>query len=137
MAPVTPSPDAPKASPAERPLVYIVDDETLLLDLAKVILEPLGLRVETFPDPASALRAFKAAQPPPALIITDYSMGGSTGMELLAACRETYPLQKVLLLSGTVQQRAFDDTTARPNAFLAKPYQAAQLVEVVKSLLKD
>ena len=127
--------DAPSSSPEKRPLVYVVDDEPLLLDLAKIILEPLGVRVETYPDPISALRAFKAANPPPDLIVTDYSMSGSTGMDLLAACRKTYPLQKVLLLSGTVQERVYEGATSKPDAFLAKPYQASELVEAVKALL--
>ena len=46
-----------------------------------VILEPLGYTIETFRAPESALRAFTAAAPQPALIITDYAMHTMTGLE--------------------------------------------------------
>ena len=35
-------------------LIYLVDDEPMLLELASVILEPLGYAVETFHFPGSS-----------------------------------------------------------------------------------
>ena len=63
-------------------LIYVVDDEPMLLELASVILEPLGYPVETFRSPETALRAFELAEPKPALIITDYAMHAMNGLEL-------------------------------------------------------
>ena len=57
-----------------RPLVFAVDDEPMLLELVVLVLEPLGFRVRTFRDPATALRAFALANPRPAVIVTDYAM---------------------------------------------------------------
>lgn len=116
-------------------LIYVVDDEPMLLELASVILEPLGYKVETFCAPETALRAFEAAKPPPALIITDYAMHTMTGLDLAAACRQIQPRQKVLLVSGTVGQDIFRGAPAKPDRFLAKPYQAQQLIDLVESVL--
>src|SRR5712691_13283287 len=58
---------------ATKALIYVVDDEPMLLELAAVILEPLGYRVKTFRDPQSALQSFADARPRPALLITDYA----------------------------------------------------------------
>src|ERR1043166_7400169 len=55
-------------------LIFVVDDEPMLLELAAVILEPLGYHVKTFRDPQSAVEAYNSARPHPALIITDYAM---------------------------------------------------------------
>jgi two-component system response regulator GlrR len=118
-------------------LIYLVDDEPMLLELASVILAPLGYRVERFQDPEAALRAFKTADPPPALIITDYAMHEMTGMELMDACRQFRPGQKILLVSGTVGPDIFGATTAKPDRFLNKPYQAKQLIDLVEALLAD
>src|SRR5215471_2316673 len=63
-------------------LIYVVDDEPMLLELASVILQPLGYIVKTFRDATSALEAFKAAKPLPVLLITDYSMHEMNGMDL-------------------------------------------------------
>ena len=118
-----------------RPLIYIVDDEPMLLELASVILEPLGYTIETFRDPESALRAFRAANPPPRLIITDYAMHTMNGLELAEACRQVRPEQKVLLVSGTVGQDIYRNAPVKPDRFLAKPYQSKQLVEAVETIL--
>ena len=118
-------------------LIYVVDDEPMLLELASVILEPLGYTIETFRAAESALRAFKAAKPPPALIITDYAMHVMTGLELVEACQQIRPGQKTLLVSGTVDGEFFRDAPVKADRFLAKPYQSKQLIEVVEALLAD
>jgi CheY-like chemotaxis protein len=109
----------------------------MLLELASVILEPRGYRIETYGDPESALQAFKAADPPPALIITDFAMHEMTGMELMEACRQVRPGQKVLLVSGTVGPDIFGVADDKPDRFLGKPYQSKQLIEMVESLLAN
>src|SRR6516225_601470 len=118
---------------ASRGLIYVVDDEVMLLELATIILVPLGFTVETFGDPNSALAAFTAAQPRPLLLITDYAMHHMNGMALIAACRSLEPHQKTLLISGTVTEDIFRDSPCRPDAYVAKPYHARQLIEVVES----
>ena len=118
-------------------LIYVVDDEPMLLELASVILEPLGYRIETFRAAETALRAFQAAEPPPALIVTDYAMHTMNGLELVEACRQTRPEQKALLLSGTVGLEVLRGAPVKPNRFLAKPYQSKQLVEAVEAVLAD
>ena len=118
---------------ASRGLIYVVDDEIMLLELATIILEPLGFTVETFRDPNSALAAFTAAQPRPLLLITDYAMHHMNGMTLIAACRSLEPHQKTLLISGTVTEDIFRDSPCKPDAYVAKPYHARQLIEVVES----
>lgn len=117
-------------------LIYIVDDEPMLLELAAVILEPLGYTIETFRAAELAIKAFKAAKPPPALIITDYAMHAMTGLDLVAACRQIRPRQKTLLVSGTVGMEIFRDAPVKPDR-LAKPYQSKQLIEAVEALLAE
>jgi CheY-like chemotaxis protein len=118
-------------------LIYVVDDEPMLLELASVILEPLGYTIETFRGPESALRAFQAAEPPPALLITDYAMHEMTGLDLVEACRKIRPRQKALLVSGTVGADICRDAPVKPDRFLAKPYQAKQLIDAVEAMLAD
>ena len=109
----------------------------MLLELASVILEPCGYDIQTFRDPESAIRAFTDTQPRPALIITDYAMHTMNGLELIDACRRIQPGQKALLLSGTVGPDAFHNAPCQPDRFLAKPYQAQQLIDAVRSMLAD
>ena len=132
-----PKPDSPARDKSGEALIYVVDDEPMLLELASVILEPLGYTIETFRAPESAVKAFTAAEPQPALIITDYAMHTMTGLELAEACRRIQPKQKVLLLSGTVGPEIFHNAPVKPDRFLAKPYQAKQLIDMVRLMLAD
>ncbi|HWI59321.1 MAG TPA: response regulator [Bacillota bacterium] len=119
----------------DKPLIYIVDDEAMLLELASVILEPLGYDLKTFCDPADALAAFRAAPTRPALLITDFAMHTMTGTELIEACRRVHPSQKTLLVSGTVGPEICQHASSKPDYFLAKPYHAKQLINLVESIL--
>ena len=47
-------------------LIYIVDDETLLLDMAEFALQPHGYALRRFQDPEAALDAFQQEPTKPA-----------------------------------------------------------------------
>ncbi|MCU0782717.1 MAG: response regulator [Verrucomicrobia bacterium] len=132
-------PSTNNKSPANdsRPLVFAVDDEPMLLELVALVLEPLGFRVRTFRDPDTAMRAFGLTTPPPALIVTDYAMHTMNGMDLIQACRRIHPRQKVILVSGTVDETIYRNAECKPDRFLAKPYQAKQLADLVRAILAE
>jgi CheY-like chemotaxis protein len=116
-------------------LIYLVDDEPMLLELASAILAPLGYAVETYSSAEAACHAFEIAESKPALIITDYAMHRMNGMELTEACRRIRPAQKVLLVSGTVGPEVYEGATVLPDRFLAKPYEAEELIDAVEVVL--
>lgn len=134
-------PSSPKNQPSPNPsnnghaLLFVVDDEPMLLELASVILGPLGHTIKTFRDPRSALKAYTNAEHAPDILLTDYAMHSMNGMELINACRKLRPDQKILLLSGTVDQNIFRNAPQKPDLFLAKPYHANQLIDAVNFLL--
>lgn len=129
--------DATSAKPAEnrQPLVFVVDDEPMLLELAAIILEPQGYVLKTFRDPAAAVEAYTRSSPRPDVVITDYAMHSMNGMQLVEKIHRLEPRQKILLVSGTVGEEIFGTSPAKPDMFLAKPYQAHQLTEAVKALI--
>ena len=118
-------------------IIYVVDDEALLLELACVILEPMGYELHTFRDPGTALQAFKAAEPRPSLLLTDYAMHSMNGLNLIEACRRLEPHQRTALISGTIEPDFLKNSKVKPDRFLAKPYQAKQLIELVQSMLAE
>ena len=122
-----------KSPVSAKPLVFVVDDEPMLLELAAAILEPIGCEVRTFRDPELALKAFPSANP--AVVITDYAMGRMNGMDLIRECRRLNPHQKLILVSGTVEGQVFADAPVKPNQFLSKPYQIHELADCVSGLL--
>jgi CheY-like chemotaxis protein len=123
--------------PSDKPLIYVVDDEPLLLELATALLEPAGYAVKTFPDGDVALQAFASAKSRPALIITDYAMHRMTGLDLIRECRQIHPKQRIIMVSGTVDENIYANSRHKPDRFLPKPYQSKQLISAVEALLKD
>jgi DNA-binding NtrC family response regulator len=124
-----------KNGASAKPAIFVIDDEPMLLELAAVILEPFGFVVKTFRDPSSAVEAFVASNPRPALVITDYAMHNMTGLDLIKACRKAQPGQRVLMVSGTVGEDVFRDSAIKTDSFLAKPYHAKQLTDLVLTLV--
>lgn len=112
--------------------IFIVDDEPAVVELAAMILQPLGYKVRTFNNPNKVLEEFPAAKP--ALVVTDYAMGELTGLDLVRECKRINPHQKVLLMSGTVDEGIFAGEDTQPDAFLPKPFQVKELVEMVQRL---
>jgi len=125
-----------KSSHADGPpaMIFVVDDEPMLLDLATTILQPLGFTVRTFRDPKEALAEYPAAKP--AIVVTDYAMGGMNGLDLVRECKRINPRQKTILLSGTVDENIFANAQSKPDRFLAKPYQIRDFVESIQELAK-
>lgn len=119
----------------KHPTIFVVDDEPMLLDLAAAILEPLGYEVRTFRDPQTALAEFATARP--AVVVTDYAMGTMSGIDLIHECRRVNPGQKTMLVSGTVDEHIYADDAARPDTFLAKPYQVGEFVKSVQHLAES
>ena len=115
------------------PTVFVVDDEPMLLELAEAILKRQGYQVRTFRDPETALREYIIA--PPEVVITDYAMGRMSGMDLIRECRRLNPRQKMILLSGTVDEHVFANAAVKPDQFLTKPYQIQDLAESIRSLI--
>jgi CheY-like chemotaxis protein len=124
-------------SGASAPRIFVVDDEPILLELAEHILSNIHADVRTFSNPEVALQTYTNAEKHPDLIITDFAMHEMDGLALIRACRKLDPKQKILLISGTVDESAFAGTGLRPDGFLAKPYQPAALTNAVQKLLNS
>ena len=128
-----------KKAPAGRKkesLIYIVDDESLLLDLAEASLQPAGCVIKKFQDPQLALRSFVQARSKPDLLITDYAMGKMNGLELIEKCKAIHPGLRTMLISGTAGAEIILDASVRVDRFLGKPYQPVSLLELVRRLLE-
>lgn len=83
-------------------LVLLVDDEPSLLEVGKRRLERLGYRVRTSASPEHALALFEDVAFSPALLVTDYSMPGMSGVELATRVTSARRGIPVILLTGFI-----------------------------------
>ena len=122
-------------TPIAKELVFIVDDEALLGQLAETLLSEAGYRTKTFLDPVEVLREIRDDGERPVLLVTDYVMGTMTGLELIEECKKYHPTLRTILLSGTVSESYVNQFAVQPDYFLAKPYPPAKFVTTVKKTL--
>ena len=122
-------------APGKVPLIYLVDDQPLLLDLAEMSLIAGGYKLKKFLDPESALESFLEARSKPTLLITDYAMGKMNGLELVERCKAVKPDLKSILVSGTAGAEIIMDSEVKVDRFIGKPYQPTNLAEMVRRVL--
>lgn len=127
---------APKGPPAPKDtLIYVVDDEAMIITLIEAILAPAGYRLELFRDPTVLLQRLTETKSRPHLLITDFAMGAVNGLELIQRARAFHPALKTLLISGTVDERFARLGAVHPDRFLAKPFQSRALLEAAAAVL--
>jgi PAS domain S-box-containing protein len=80
--------------------ILLVDDEELLVKLGRLALIKLGYEVETATRPEAALEMVRADGPRFALVITDQTMPGMTGVALARQLKEIRPDLPILLMTG-------------------------------------
>jgi DNA-binding NtrC family response regulator len=126
---------ATRQDPKPSGLIFVVDDNALLVQYAGAVLQAEGYEVKPFTDPKAVLEAMKEANPKPVVLVTDYEMGDMNGLDLIISSHKIHPSLKTVLLSGTIDGAFIEGHPAKVNRFLGKPYQPAQLKTLVGELL--
>jgi DNA-binding NtrC family response regulator len=116
--------------------IVVIDDEKIVCDMAKKILEAEGYEVETFTDSESALQRIRSVQFD--LVITDLKMEHISGMDILKEVNKLYPQTRVIMLTAyatldatieAIRERIYD--------FFPKPVKIEELKQSVKKALGD
>lgn len=118
------------------PLVFVVDDEPVITETLKAILNRSG--VATICANCGADAADLASVVPPNLLITDYRMPGMTGIELAARVKQLAPQCEIILFSGNLTVSELGAEAAKSGlevTVLAKPVHPARILELVKERL--
>jgi DNA-binding NtrC family response regulator len=106
--------------------LLIVDDERGIVIALKGLFTKDGYEVETAESGEVALEKVKAGLFH--VIITDYSMKGMSGLDLLRAARELDPQCAVLMMTAYGNERlAFDVANAGAVEYLRKPFDNEEL----------
>ena len=116
-------------------LIFIVDDNALLVEYAVTVLRGEGYEVRQFTDPKAVLKAMKESKAKPVALVTDYDMGELNGLDLIVLSHKIHPALKTVLLSGTIDRDFVARHPAKVHRFLGKPYHPAQLRTIVGELL--
>ena len=114
--------------------IIIVEDEISLQKILFELFDRMGNRVFICENGLEALEEFRKKHYD--LVITDYGIGGLTGIELSAKIKELNETTPTILLSGWM----LDDMKAYRNVidlFLPKPFKLQDLLKSISKLLVE
>jgi DNA-binding NtrC family response regulator len=116
--------------------VLVVDDEPVVLDGARLVLEAAGYRVATAGDEATALA--HPAVDRCDLVLCDLMLSGTSGLDLMRALRARRPTLPVVVMTGyATADRAVEALRAGAAAFLPKPFDEIELINQVRRAFAD
>jgi DNA-binding NtrC family response regulator len=111
--------------------LLIVDDEPPLLDLLKKYLERLGYEVDSYGAPEEALLAFTPDPGRYALVMTDLTLPGMNGEQMIERMRALNPKLRAIVSSGYPYEPPW------PGAmFLQKPFLPKMLAQAIEKMLR-
>ena len=109
------------------PRVLVVDDEPLMRDILRRMLQTEGYEVEEAEDGLEGLQRYRAV--PADLVITDLHMPRLSGLDMIKELLHEFPNVKVIMISGdgdmmrnVVQALGIQETLQKPfemNAVMA------------------
>ena len=116
--------------------ILFVDDEEMLVEWGKAVLERLGYSVTALTDSREALKVFSSDPSRFDLIVTDQTMSGMTGVQLTKELLSIRPDIPVILCTGhseTVSPDIAREVGIRE--YLMKPVAKQELAEAVRRVL--
>jgi two-component system, cell cycle sensor histidine kinase and response regulator CckA len=119
-------------------LILVVDDEAPIRQIARQNLEASGYRVLTAQDGSEGVSLYAQHRDEIRLVVTDIMMPRIDGLALAKAVRAINPEARIIAGSGMAANvEAAEKAGAAFQAFLLKPYTAANLVKTVSDVLHD
>ena len=117
--------------------ILLIDDEEMVLDVAKKILRMMGFSVLTAGDGQEGIDIFREHADEICLVITDLTMPRMNGIETFREIRRIKNDAKVILSSGYDEQTALDHLIGLKFAgFIHKPYDFNELRETIRLILE-
>ena len=135
---VTPAPRTPKKTPTGTERILLVDDDQMVLQTSRALVSSLGYETVVAPGVDEGLLAFEermTAGSPIELVLTDLTMPGRNGIELIRDLRERGFEGPLVLITGFGDESAAAATEAGADRILRKPISREELGACIRSLL--
>ncbi len=130
--------EANKPLPTGSEHILMVDDEKMIININKTMLEQLGYKVSDTTESLEALEKFRLAPDMFDLIITDQTMPKLTGIELAQEIMAIKPTMPIIICSGYSSVMSEKDALKLGiKKYARKPIDRATLAEMVRKTLDE
>lgn len=115
--------------------ILLVDDEAMIRNLGKTILEKHGYQVLLAENGKDAVTFYRRDQNRIDLVLLDLTMPEMSGRETLAHLKQVDGGVRVLYMSGYSSDQLSESSMSGALGFLSKPFSPKQLAETVRKTL--
>ncbi len=116
--------------------VLLIDDEDLIVDVGRELMEAIGYRVITTKSGGEAIRIYERRASEIDIVILDMVMPEMGGDEVFHALRAVNPEVRVILSSGySIDGKASDLLAQGCRGFIQKPFSLAALSQKLREVL--
>jgi len=117
--------------------VLLIDDEEMIVDVGRQMLEKLGYKVWTAPNGKEGIEIYRKNKENIDIVILDVIMPGLNGGETYDRLKEIDHNADVLLASGYGINRQISEILERGcNGFIQKPFNLKQLSRKIRDILE-
>ena len=115
--------------------ILVIDDEPAIRDMLQIALDAAGFKVVLAEDAKQAYPII--IDTPPDLILLDWMMPGTSGIELLRRLRRDEINVPVIMLTAKVEEASkISGLDSGADDYIAKPFSPRELVSRVKAILR-
>ena len=115
--------------------ILVIDDEPAIRDMLQMALDAAGFKVGLAEDAKQAYPII--IDTPPDLILLDWMMPGTSGIELLRRLRRDEINVPVIMLTAKVEEASkISGLDSGADDYIAKPFSPRELVSRVKAILR-
>jgi two-component system cell cycle sensor histidine kinase/response regulator CckA len=129
------SPQKPSLPAGNGECILIIDDEESMLALVRTTLENYHYRVIAAASGPEAVVRLAERSGDVSLVITDIEMPFMDGFATIKALRKIKSNLKIIIATGSKQEKAVDGHGLKTNAFLSKPFTTEKLLTTVHEIL--
>jgi PAS domain S-box-containing protein len=133
-----PAPPAPAASPGQTTgteTILLVDDEAMIRDVGRLVLQKAGYRVLMAADGRQAVDLYRREHARIDLVILDLTMPHLSGRDTLRELVAINPRVRALVTSGYSAEDKLPIGVTGVAGFIPKPYRLDELLQVVRTVL--
>jgi PAS domain S-box-containing protein len=124
----------PAAEGRGRHILYIDDDQPQLF-ASKRMLERWGYRVSAYSEQREALDAVVSGRLRVDLVVTDFHMAGTSGLQISRAIRDALPQMPVIMVSGYINDELRKQAAeAGVRELISKPQDREELRDAVQNI---
>ncbi len=114
--------------------ILVIDDDPLILEVVKEILELDDYEVETALSGAEGIEKHRKNQAD--LVITDLIMPHKDGISVISELKSEFPGLRIIAMTGTPKvETVAKAVRADVNRVIAKPFDQEELLEAVAQLI--